>query len=200
MRLTRTAIGATLVVSLGCSSYAWTLGRDAARTSGESTKSQEPSSTAQQDQSKPPKQPPPAKQLPPPRQTPPPKQTQKAEPPKTEEAEPPKAEKKSKEQSRQEQKQQKVQPAGNSARIPRDQFKAHFGQPHRFAAKQLITTTRIIPNQTRFVYFGYTFIFVDPWPTDWLLTDDCYIDYIDDQYFLFDVFHPGIRVALIIVG
>jgi hypothetical protein len=190
MRLIRTAIATLSVVSMVSLAYAWIPGRDAARTSGAG---QEASSTAQQDQSKPPKQ------TPPPKQTSPPKQTPKAGHPKAEEAKPPKAEKKQKEQSRQEHTQQTL-PAGNSARIPGDQFKAHFGQPHRFAAKQIITTTRIVPNQTRFIYFGYTFIFVDPWPTDWLLTDDCYIDFIDDEYFLIDAFHPGFRVALIIAG
>jgi len=46
----------------------------------------------------------------------------------------------------------------------------------------------------------YTFIFLDPWPAEWLLTDDCYIDYIDGEYFLLDAFHPGIRLALFVVG
>jgi len=132
-----------------------------------------------------------------------PKETPEAKPPKAEESKPPKAEKDQqkiqKEQSKEQQKPQR-QPAGKGARIPDDQFKAHFGQPHRFTANRVITTTAIVPNQTQFVYFGYTFIFVDPWPAGWLLTDDCFIDFIDDEYFLFDPLHPGIRVALIIAG
>lgn len=94
----------------------------------------------------------------------------------------------------------KVKPAGRSAHIPDPQFKAHFGRPHTFAVKRVITTTTIVPNQTQFVYAGYTFIFLDPWPVDWLVTDECYIDYVDDEYFLFDVFHPGVRVALFVIG
>ncbi len=161
MRPIRTVIATLLVVSLASLAYAWMRGRDTARTPGESMKSYEASSAAQQEQS-----------------------TEKEQ------------QKKQKEQSKQEQKQQK-HPAGKSARIPDDQFRAHFGRPHTFAVRQVIPTTTVIPNQTRFVYLGYTFIFVDPWPADWLLADDCYIDYIDDEYFLFDAFHPGIRVALI---
>jgi len=95
---------------------------------------------------------------------------------------------------------QQARPAGKSAHIPAPQFKAHFGKQHTFSVKRVVTTTTIVPNQTQFVYVGYTFIFLDPWPADWLFTDDCYIDYVDDEYFLFDVFHPGIRVALFVVG
>jgi hypothetical protein len=95
---------------------------------------------------------------------------------------------------------QKARPAGKSAHIPDPQFKAHFGKPHAFAVNRVVTTTTIVPSQTQFVYAGYTLIFLDPWPTDWLFTDECYIDYVDDEYFLFDVFHPGVRVALFVVG
>jgi hypothetical protein len=88
---------------------------------------------------------------------------------------------------------------GKSARIPEPQFKAGFGRQHSFTVKRVITQTTVVPSQTQFVYGGYTFEFVDPWPTAWLVTDDCYIDYVDDEYFLFDVLHPGLRVALIVI-
>ena len=145
----------------------------------------------------------------------PPKETPKAKPPKAEkqDAAPMQQEKgvkeqqkKAHEQSKQESKEPKQlggkneQPAARSARIPDRDFKAHFGKPHTFKAQQVIATTEIVPNQTRFVYVGYTFVFVDPWPSDWLLTDDCYIDYVDGEYFLLDPFHPGIQVALLVVG
>jgi outer membrane biosynthesis protein TonB len=94
----------------------------------------------------------------------------------------------------------KARPAGKGAHIPDPQFKAHFGKQHTFAVTRVLTTTTIVPNQTQFVYVGYTFIFLDPWPAEWLFTDECYIDYVDDEYFLFDVFHPGIRIALFVVG
>jgi hypothetical protein len=96
--------------------------------------------------------------------------------------------------------QRQTRPAGKSVRIPDPQFKANFGKQHRFAVNRLITTTTVVPNQTQFVYAGYAFIFLDPWPADWVFTDECYIDSVDEEYFLFDVFHPGIRVALFVVG
>lgn len=93
-----------------------------------------------------------------------------------------------------------ARPAGKSAHIPDPKFKANFGRQHTFKATQVITTTTIVPNQTQFVFSGYTFIFLDPWPAGWLLTDDCFIDFIGDEYVLVDVLHPGVTVALFVVG
>jgi hypothetical protein len=57
----------------------------------------------------------------------------------------------------------------------------------------------IVEGQPRFQYGGYSFALVDAWPADWTYTDDCYIDYIDGEYFLFDLRHPGMRIALFVV-
>ena len=51
----------------------------------------------------------------------------------------------------------------------------------------------------RFEYSGYTFVLVDPWPPEWAYSDDCYIDDVDGEYFLFDMRHPGAQLALILV-
>ena len=88
---------------------------------------------------------------------------------------------------------------GKGGHIPDAKFKANFGRQHRFAVNHVVTTTTIVPQQTQFVYSGVTFVFVDPWPTGWAFTDDCYIDYVDDEYFLFDELHPGVQVALLVV-
>jgi hypothetical protein len=125
------------------------------------------------------------------------KQQPEAKPPKTEKEE---QQKPAHEQHGTSAQQRQTRPAGKSAHIPDPQFKANFGKQHRFTVNRVITTTTVVPNQTQFVYAGYTFIFLDPWPADWLFTDDCYVDYVDEEYFLFDVFHPGIRVALFVVG
>ena len=85
-------------------------------------------------------------------------------------------------------------PAGKGGHIPDDKFRAHFGREHHFNAK-----TVIVQGQPQFQYSGYTFELVDAWPVDWAYTDDCYIDYIDGDYFLIDLFHPGIRLALFVV-
>jgi hypothetical protein len=139
----------------------------------------------------------------------PPKHQPETKPPKTERHEVPQP---SKEQPKKEQakptqeqrgtsaQQGKARPAGKSAHIPDPQFRANFGRQHRFMVNRVITTTTIVPNQTQFVFAGYTFVFLDPWPADWLFTDECYIDYVEDEYFLFNPLHPGIRVALFVVG
>lgn len=145
---------------------------------------------------------------PPPRQPEmtPPRGQEEAKPPKQQpEAKPPKMEKQEHEKPAHEKhgtpaEPRQGRPSGKSTHIPDPQFKANFGKQHAFTVKRVITTTTVVPNQTQFVYAGYSFIFLDPWPAEWLFTDDCYIDFVDDEYFLFDAFHPGIRVALFVVG
>jgi hypothetical protein len=92
---------------------------------------------------------------------------------------------------------QEAQRAGNQrgARIPDDKFRSHFGRQHKFAIHQ--TTT--VQGRPGFQYGGYSFIIVDAWPADWAYTDECYVDYIDGEYFLFDLLHPGVQVALTVV-
>src|SRR5215470_4637002 len=63
--------------------------------------------------------------------------------------------------------------AKQGKKIPDDKFRAHFGQQHKVKVTQVIHETRIVPGQTQFVYSGYTFVFVDPWPAEWAFTDDC---------------------------
>jgi DNA mismatch repair ATPase MutL len=86
-------------------------------------------------------------------------------------------------------------PAGKGAHIPDEKFRAQFGRGHTFVAQRPV----IVEGQPRFQYSGYSFVLVDAWPADWTYTDDCYIDYIDGEYFLFDLRHPGVRIALFVV-
>jgi hypothetical protein len=85
-------------------------------------------------------------------------------------------------------------PGGNRGHIPDDKFHAHFGRGHTFTAR-----TVIVQGQPQFQYGGYSFQLVDVWPVGWAYTDECYIDYIDGEYFLFDLLHPGVRVAVFVV-
>jgi hypothetical protein len=85
--------------------------------------------------------------------------------------------------------------SGQSARIPDKDFKAHFGKQHTFVVNQ----PTIVEGQPRFQYSGYWFVISDPWPTGWAYTDSCYIDYIDGEYFLFDLLHPGVQIALVVI-
>ena len=100
----------------------------------------------------------------------------------------------SRDQMKPEQQAGNTRPAGNGSHIPDDKFKAHFGRGHHFHAKGVI-----VQGQPQFQYGGYSFQLVDAWPADWAYTDDCYIDYIDGEYFLFDLRHPGVRIALTVV-
>ena len=90
--------------------------------------------------------------------------------------------------------------AKQGKKIADDKFRAHFGQQHKVKVTQVIHETRVVPGQTQFVYSGYTFVFVDPWPAEWAFTDDCYIDFVDDEYVLVNPYHPGFYVALNVVG
>jgi pyruvate/2-oxoglutarate dehydrogenase complex dihydrolipoamide acyltransferase (E2) component len=95
---------------------------------------------------------------------------------------------------------QKGQASGAHGKIRDTDYQTHFGRPHSFTVRTVVTTTTIVPHQTQFAYGGYSFIFLAPWPSGWVLTDDCYIDYIDGEYVLIDLSHPGMQIALEIVG
>lgn len=80
-------------------------------------------------------------------------------------------------------------------RIPDDKFRAHFGRQHTL----VINRVSVVEGQPRFQYSGYWFTIVDPWPVGWAYTDQCYIDCVDGEYFLFDLLHPGVRIAIVVV-
>lgn len=84
---------------------------------------------------------------------------------------------------------------GGHGRIPDDKFRASFGHDHKFKVQRPTT----VGGRPQFQYGGYTFFIEDAWPAGWAYTDDCYIDYIDGEYFLFDLAHPGVRIALEVV-
>jgi hypothetical protein len=80
-------------------------------------------------------------------------------------------------------------------RISEEHFRAHFGQEHHFAVRKVV----VVGGEHRFQYGGYWFGFGEPWPAGWAYTDDVYIDYIDGAYYLFNVRHPGVRIAVNVV-
>ena len=80
--------------------------------------------------------------------------------------------------------------------IPDDRFRSSFGRQHTFHVQR----TQIINSpQPVVVYGGYSFQLVDAWPAEWDFDDDCYIDYVDGEYFLLNARHPGIHVAVFVV-
>ena len=79
-------------------------------------------------------------------------------------------------------------------KIPDDKFRSHFGRQHTFRVQ-----TTVVEGQPRFQYSGYWFALANPWPEDWAYTDDRYVDYIDGEYVLIDLRHPGVEIPVIVV-
>lgn len=146
------------------------------------------------------------------RDTAPPARQNDAQPPKQDEAKPPKQQnernpktenarperdqaKPGREEHGQAQQNSHARPAGKSAHIPDEKFRTNFGRQHTF----VISRPVIVEGQPRFQYSGYWFEIVDPWPVEWAYTDDVYVDYIDGDYFVFDLLHPGVRVAVFVI-
>jgi len=87
-----------------------------------------------------------------------------------------------------------ARPAGRGGHIPDDKFREHFGRQHTVVIRRPV----IVEGRPRFQFSGYWFEIADPWPVGWAYTDECYVDYVDGEYFLFDVLHPGVRIALFV--
>jgi len=85
---------------------------------------------------------------------------------------------------------------GNHRRIPEADFHAHFGREHHFRPGRV----QVYGGRPQFNYSGYVFELVEPWPTAWAYDDDdYYIDYVDDEYWLYSFRYPGVRLELIII-
>lgn len=76
-------------------------------------------------------------------------------------------------------------------RIPEDRYRAHFGQQHTFRVSQADYS-----RNRRFQYGGYWFGFVDPWPSNWLYTQNVYVIDINGVYYLCNPMYPGVNIAL----
>lgn len=86
----------------------------------------------------------------------------------------------------------------NGYRIPDARFHMYFGHDHHFRIGGL--PLLFVGGYPRFQYDGFWFTLADPWPADWAPnwyeTDDCYVDWVNDGYYLFDLAHPGVAIAL----
>jgi hypothetical protein len=86
----------------------------------------------------------------------------------------------------------------NGYRIPDDRFKLYFGNAHFFRISGLPLV--FVGGYPRFQYDGYWVTFMDPWPEswpdNWYETDDVYLDYTNDGYYLYDRERPGIGIAV----
>ena len=96
------------------------------------------------------------------------------------------------EKNAQQQHSQPAQRAGGNGgnRIPDDRYRANFGQEHRFRVSQSDYSNR------RFQYGGYSFGFVDAWPSNWLYTQDVFVVEIDGVYYLCNASYPGVNIEL----
>jgi hypothetical protein len=87
--------------------------------------------------------------------------------------------------------QQAQRASGNrGGRIPDDRFKSNFGREHTFHVSEGDYRNH------RFQYGGYWFVFSDPWPSNWLYTQDVYVIEIDGVYYLCNAMYPGLNIAL----
>jgi hypothetical protein len=86
----------------------------------------------------------------------------------------------------------------NGYRIPDERFRGYFGQDHGFRIYGL--PFLVVGGYPRFQYNGYWFSMVDPWPgywaNDWYDTDDVYVTYVDNGYYLFDRRYPNVGIAI----
>jgi hypothetical protein len=99
-----------------------------------------------------------------------------------------KPEEKSAEHAQQSKPEKQAQRGGG--RIPDDRYKANFGREHTFRVSEGDYRNH------RFQYGGYWFGFVDPWPSNWLYTQDVYVVEIDGVYYLCNASYPGVNLAI----
>jgi hypothetical protein len=82
--------------------------------------------------------------------------------------------------------------------IPGDRFGQYFGPRHGFRIYGLPFV--VVGGYPRFQYGGYWFRLIDPWPEywpdDWYETDDVYIAYSGDGYYLFNRRYPSVGIAV----
>ena len=86
----------------------------------------------------------------------------------------------------------------NGYRIPNDRYLGYFGPNHGFRIYG--RPFLVVGGYPRFQYSGYWFSTVDPWPeywaNDWYDTDDVYVTYVDNGYYLFNRRYPQTGIAI----
>jgi hypothetical protein len=83
-------------------------------------------------------------------------------------------------------------------RIPDDRYRGNFGPDHSF---RIYTNPVVVAGgYPGFLYGGFYFSVVDPWPqywsNNWYENDDVYIDYSGDGYYMYNRRYPQDRIAI----
>lgn len=88
----------------------------------------------------------------------------------------------------------------NGYRVPDNRFRMYFGTGHFFHIGGL--PLLFVGGYPRFQYDGYWVTLMDPWPEMWpplwYETDNVYIDWGGDGYYLYDSNYPGIGIAVVL--
>jgi outer membrane biosynthesis protein TonB len=108
-----------------------------------------------------------------------------------------KAKEKKQQQGQKEQQNSRTQPSpqashGKGQRIPPEKFQSNFGSQHHFRVQHL-------QDGRRFQRGSYWFEIAEVWPVGWSYEDDCFIEQDGDDYYLVDVYHPDVRLMVIVV-
>jgi hypothetical protein len=86
----------------------------------------------------------------------------------------------------------------NGYRIPDDRYRGHLGPEHGFRISGL--PFMVVGGYPRFQHGGYWFSLVDPWPENWgnswYDTDDVYVGYVNNGYYLFNSRYPTVGIAI----
>jgi len=83
-------------------------------------------------------------------------------------------------------------------RIPEARFHERFGRGHWFRVHDVPLV--VVEGAPRFQFGGFWFSVVDPcpetWSPGWYRTDEVYIDYVHDGYYMYNRRHPGVAIAV----
>ena len=93
--------------------------------------------------------------------------------------------------NQQEQKNAQQAQRNSGRRIPAERYQANFGREHSFRVSE-----GDYSRDRRFQYGGYSFGFVDAWPSNWLYSQDVFVVEIDGVYYLCNAMYPGVNITL----
>lgn len=86
----------------------------------------------------------------------------------------------------------------NGYRIPENRYSGYFGSGHAFVIYS--QPYMVVGGFPRFQYGGYWFSVVDPWPSywasNWYETEDVYIVYVNNGYYMYNQRYPDVGIAI----